>query len=133
MVSPRIPLAHNMLQQDGVHRSFCIDVDRALGQPGQTAVVAEANLERLPSTIRRYLRTTGAVGHERVLNMHVRMHGRIRSGLAASWMPFTAGDYRAFGHARLGSRGMAIWHEPDGPFAYVEIEVDEIAYNVAHR
>ena len=42
-------------------------------------------------------------------------------------------DYRAFGHARLGSRGAGIWHQSDGPFAYVEIEVDEIAYNLAHR
>jgi hypothetical protein len=42
-------------------------------------------------------------------------------------------DYRAFGDTRLGSRGMAIWHQHDGPFTYVEIEIDEIAYNVVHR
>lgn len=234
--------------------------------------MVEADLARLPSTIARYLRTAGVVGHPRVLNMHVRMHGRIRSGLDAAWMPFAAEqfsffreparyfymkasrwlvpihvyhryagtaatmqvkafdqvpiayasgpemtkaetvtmfndmcmlapatlidpgiqwesvdetrtlatftnagqtihaelffnelgelvnfwshdrrkgeadgsmrvvpwstpihNYRAFGHARLGSRGVGIWHEPDGPFAYVEVEVDEVAYNLAHR
>jgi hypothetical protein len=255
-----------------MRRSFCVDVDRALQHPGPAALVAEADLARLPPTIRRYLHITGAVGHPRVLNMQARMHGCIRSGLDTSWMPFVAEqysffteraryfymkasrwlvpihvyhryagdaatmqvkvfdqvpvahasgaemtkaetvtmfndmcmlapatlidpgiqwepvdetrtlatfanagqtiraelffndlgelvnfrsddrrkieadgsmravpwstpihDYRAFGHARLGSRGIGIWHQPDGPFAYVEIEVDEIAYNIGHR
>ena len=255
-----------------MHHSFCVDVDRALYQPKEGALVTEADLERLPSTIGRYLRLTGAVGHPRVLNMHARMHGRIRSGLKASWMPFEAEqysffsdparyfymraskllvpihvyhrysgtsasmkakvldlvpvvsasgaemtkaetvtmfndmcvlapaalidpriqwepvddartlatfenagqriravlvfndagelvnfwssdrrqsqadgsmralpwstpmrEYRAYGHVRLGSRGLGIWHEPDGPFAYVEIQIDEVAYNIDHR
>jgi len=42
-------------------------------------------------------------------------------------------DYRAYGHVRLGSRGTGVWHQPDGPFAYVEIEIDEVAYNVVRR
>ena len=232
-----------------MRRSFCVDVDSALRDPGPGSLIDEADLTDLPSTIRRYLRTTGALGQPRVLNMKVRMHGRIRSGVEAPWMPFTAEqysvfgqraryfymkasrwlvpihvyhryvgtaatmqvkafdqvpianasgpemtkaetvtmfndmcvlapatlidsgiqwdardetltraaftnaghtieadgsrhvlpwstpmrDYRAFGQARIGSRGVAIWDQPDGPFAYVEIEVDEIAYNVAHR
>ena len=255
-----------------MRRSFCVDVDTALHHPEPASPLAEADLARLPAAIRRYLRSTGVVGHPRVLNMNVRMHGHIRSGLDASWMPFVAEqysffgeraryfymkasrwlvpihvyhrytgtaatmqvkvfdqvpiayasgpemtkaetvtmfndmcllapatlidpgiqwepvdetrtlatfanagqsiraelsfnelgelvnfrsddrwkieadgsmravpwstpihDYRAFGHARLGSRGVGIWHQSDGPFAYVEIEVDEIAYNLAHR
>ena len=255
-----------------MRRSFCVDVDRALHHRESVSPVTEADLVRLPSTIRRYLHITGAVGHPRVLNMHVRMHGRIRSSLDAPWMPFAAEqfsffceparyfymkasrwlvpihvyhryagtaatmqvkafdqvpmasasgpemtkaetvtmfndmcllapaalidpgiqwepvdetrtlatfanagqtiraelsfndigelvnfksndrwkieaggsmravpwstpfhNYRAFGHARLGSRGAGVWHQSDGPFAYVEIEVDEIAYNLAHR
>jgi hypothetical protein len=255
-----------------MRRSFCVDVDSALHHPGSCSLVGESDLAHLPSTIQRYLRTSGAVGHPRVLNMRARMHGRIRSGPAAPWMSFVAEqysffrdparyfymkasrwlipihvyhryagtaasmrvrafdqlpityasgpemtkaetvtmfndmcvlapatlidpgiqwepvdatrtlatftnagqtiraelffndlgelinfwshdrkktepdgsmrtvpwstpmrDYRAFGHARLGSRGMAIWHQRDGPLAYVEIEIDEVAYNVAHR
>lgn len=255
-----------------MRRSFYADVDKALDHPEPSAPVAESDLAHVPSTIQRYLRASGAVGHPRVLNMRARMHGRIRSGPAAAWMPFVveqysffreparyfymkasrwlvpihvyhryagtaasmqvrvfdrvpvtsasgpemtmaetvtmfndmcvlapatlidpgiqwepvdetrtlatfvnAGhtiraelsfndlgelvnfwsndrrkseadgsmravpwstpmrDYRPFGHARLGSRGMAIWHQHDGPLAYVEIEVDEIAYNIAHR
>ena len=41
--------------------------------------------------------------------------------------------YRTYGHVRLGSRGTGVWHQPDGLFEYVEIEVDDIAYNIAHR
>ena len=254
-----------------MRRSFCADVDRALHDPWPSTPVAESDLAQLPSTIQRYLRASGAVGHPRVLNMRARMHGRIRSGVAAPWMPFVAEqysffgeparyfymkasrwlvpvhvyhryagtsasmrvkaldlvpvasasgsemtkaetvtmfndcacsrplllsipgftgnpwtrpgrwrpspmpatrfvpsssstldelvnfwshdrrkgeadgsmravpwstpmrNYRAFGHARLGSRGLGIWHLRDGPLAYVEIEVDEIAYNIARR
>jgi hypothetical protein len=255
-----------------MRRSFSVDVDQALRHRAAGSLVTESDLAQLPSPIQRYLRATGAVGHPRVLNMHVRMHGRIRSGPAASWMPFEAEqysvfseparffymrasrllvpihvyhrytgasatmrvkvldllpvasasgpemtraetvtmfndmclfapatlidpgiqwqpvdetrtlatftnagqtiraelcfndqgelvnfksddrrkaeadgsmravpwstpmqDYRAFGHVRLGSRGAAIWHQPDGAFAYVEMEVDELAYNIARR
>ena len=40
------------------------------------------------------------------------------------------GNYRAFGSRRLGATGEARWHAPGGEYAYLEFQVDEIAYNV---
>ena len=41
-------------------------------------------------------------------------------------------SYRAFGSRRAIARGSGRWHapEPEGEFAYLEIEIDAIAYNV---
>jgi hypothetical protein len=43
------------------------------------------------------------------------------------------GSYRAFGSIRLASRGEARWHEEGGEYAYIELELDEVAYNVPAR
>jgi hypothetical protein len=40
------------------------------------------------------------------------------------------GAYRAFGPVRLASRGEGRWHEPEGEYAYVELTIDEVRYNV---
>jgi Family of unknown function (DUF6544) len=59
--------------------------------PATTArTITEADLEHLPPPVRRYLRTVGVIGHPRVHHFRARMHGRIRSGPDARWMPFTA-------------------------------------------
>jgi hypothetical protein len=255
-----------------VRRSFHDDVDEAFTTAAPALVVTESDLAPLPAPVQKYLRATGAVGRRRVTNMRVRMHGRIRSGVAAPWMPFVAEqysffqkparfffmkasrwlipihvyhryagtkatmnvkvfdqlpitsasgpdmtraetvtmfndmcvlapatlidpgiqweavdqhraraaftnaghtiraellfndsgelidfrsddrlrteadgsmkalpwstpmhEYREFGHVRIGSRGEGVWHEPGGPFAYVEIEIDSVEYNVAQR
>ena len=39
--------------------------------------------------------------------------------------------YRRFGPMRLIATGEARWHTPDGSFAYIELEVDDVAYNVS--
>jgi hypothetical protein len=43
------------------------------------------------------------------------------------------GPYRSFGDARLASGGEARWHEPGGEYAYIELTLDEIEYNVRTR
>jgi hypothetical protein len=43
------------------------------------------------------------------------------------------GSYRAFGAVRLASRGEGRWHEPGGEYAYIELELDEVQYNVQPR
>jgi hypothetical protein len=53
-------------------------------------MVTEADLAPLPLPVQRYLRLAGVVGHERVSNFRARMHGRIRSGPDATWMPLQA-------------------------------------------
>jgi hypothetical protein len=37
---------------------------------------------------------------------------------------------RSFGAVRLASRGEGRWHEPAGEYAYIELEIEEVAYNV---
>ena len=41
--------------------------------------------------------------------------------------------YRRFGPMHLIATGEGRWHMPDGSFAYVELEVDDVAYNVSAR
>jgi hypothetical protein len=43
------------------------------------------------------------------------------------------GPYRPFGHIRLASGGEARWHEADGEYAYIELTIDTIQYNVHSR
>ncbi|MEJ2541976.1 MAG: hypothetical protein P8188_18755 [Gemmatimonadota bacterium] len=38
-------------------------------------------------------------------------------------------DYRRFGAFRLMSRGEALWHAPEGPYAYIELELLELEVN----
>jgi hypothetical protein len=43
------------------------------------------------------------------------------------------GPYRAFGAMRLSSGGEARWHEPEGAYAYIEIEILDVEYNRTAR
>ncbi len=73
------------------------DVRQALATArGSDAVVTEADLAPLPAPVQRYLRVAGVVGHPRVRTMRLRMHGRIRSGPAAGWMPLDVHQVTTF-------------------------------------
>lgn len=39
--------------------------------------------------------------------------------------------YRPFGARRLASYGQALWHNPEGAFAYIELHLVDVAFNVA--
>ena len=41
-------------------------------------------------------------------------------------------DYRAFGSHRLMARGQGVWHAPEGEYAYLRLDLDEIDYNVSN-
>ncbi len=41
--------------------------------------------------------------------------------------------YRSFGPVRLASGGEARWHEPSGDYAYIELTLDDVQYNVRSR
>lgn len=40
------------------------------------------------------------------------------------------GPYRAFDPLTLASGGAAQWHTPNGSFAYIELELDDVQYNI---
>lgn len=63
---------------------------RVAGARGAIRVVTDADLAPLPAPVQRYLRVSGVVGHPHVTSFRVRMHGRIRSGPEATWMPIVA-------------------------------------------
>ena len=69
------------------------DVDRALVRLAPAEPISDADLAHLPAPVQRYLRQAGVVGQPRVRNFHVRMHGRIRNGRDARWMPLAAEQY----------------------------------------
>ncbi|MGV8968627.1 MAG: DUF6544 family protein [Cellulomonas sp.] len=75
----------------------------ALGEPhrgtGAGVVVTEADLAHLPDLITAYVRRSGALGHPRVVSVHARIHGRIRSGANARWMTYTGEQVNTFGPA----------------------------------
>lgn len=63
------------------------DVDRELARVAESELLTEADLAGLPRPVQQYLRAAGVVGQPRVRNLRARMHGRIRSGPEARWMP----------------------------------------------
>ena len=69
------------------------DVDRGLARftPGEP--ITDAELAHLPAPVQQYLRRNGVIGQPRVRNFRARMHGRIRNGPDARWMPLTAEQY----------------------------------------
>src|SRR5687768_1473855 len=69
---------------------YARDVACALGEVPRLPVLTEADIAPLPAPVRRYLRTSGAVGQPGIANFRVRLHGRIRSGPDSRWMPLVA-------------------------------------------
>ena len=65
-------------------------------------LVTEAEADRLPEPIRRYLRSAGAVGRPVPEHVYARWRGRIRSGPTDPWMSFEAEQHNFTGEpARL--------------------------------
>ena len=42
-------------------------------------------------------------------------------------------DYRTYGAVRLASRGEGQWHDAEGHYAYIELTIDDVQYNVRPR
>jgi hypothetical protein len=72
------------------------EVNLALSRTSLPTPITEADLARLPEPVQRYLRISGVVAQPRPTSLRARMHGRIRSGPEARWMPFTAEQYNFF-------------------------------------
>ena len=43
------------------------------------------------------------------------------------------GRYRSFGSVRLPSESQGRWHDPEGEYAYIELTIDDVQYNVTPR
>lgn len=71
--------------------------------PGEP--VTERDLDRLPEPVASYVRRAGAVGQPHVTHLELSLHGRIRSGADAGWMPFTGRQFSTF-----GTRPLRVFH-----------------------
>jgi len=71
-------------------------VDIALAEPPTGPLVTEADLASLPLAVAAYVRRSGAVGRPRVANFRAGIHGRIRAGVDAPWMPFTGEQVNSY-------------------------------------
>ena len=59
--------------------------------------LTDDDLAALPEPLADYVRRSGAVGKARVTSLHADVHGRIRSGPDAPWMPFTGEQVNTYG------------------------------------
>ena len=80
----------------GEYRRRIAEVTTSASASMPTPVVTEADLRHLPAPVANYVRRSGAIGRPRVTVMHAVMHGRIRSGPDAPWMPFAAEQVNSF-------------------------------------
>ena len=80
------------------HAEWTTQATRALAEADHSpALVTEADLVGLPESLADYVRASGAVGQPRVESLAATFHGRIRSGPAEAWMPFTGRQVNTFG------------------------------------
>jgi hypothetical protein len=59
-------------------------------------------------------------------------HQASGDGVAARPVPWSTpvSGYRLFGSVRLPSAGEGRWHEPGGEYAYIQLTIDDVEYNV---
>ena len=76
----------------------------------EAGTVRDRDLAHLPASVRRYLQVAGVVGQPHVHTVAARMHGRIRGGPAARWMPHRRGAaQRSSSRRRVSSTSTARW------------------------
>jgi hypothetical protein len=80
------------------HAQWTTRATRAVaGADHSPPLVTDTDLADLPEPLADYLRASGAVGRPRVASLAATFHGRIRSGPAQAWMPFTGRQVNTFG------------------------------------
>src|SRR5436190_21143166 len=85
----------------GLRAAYQRDVARLVRAIGddEAEPVRDAELATLPAPVQRYLRFAGVVGRPHVHTIAARMHGRIRSGPEAAWMPIVAEQHNVLAPA----------------------------------
>lgn len=61
-----------------------------------SGTITEDDLQQLPDLVQKYLRYTGVVGKEKVLNMQITFSGRLRGKPSDGWMKLAARQYSFF-------------------------------------
>jgi len=65
----------------------------ARSSPPSTTSVSQSELQNLPAPVRRWLESSGVVGHERLRTVRLRQRGELRTSPSDAWMPARADQY----------------------------------------
>lgn len=63
---------------------------------GTPEILTEKDIAHLPEPIKKYIRLTGFMGKEKILNVFLKGSGQIRSSEKSGWMQFTSEQYNFF-------------------------------------
>jgi hypothetical protein len=71
------------------------EITEMLVQSGETKpeVFTEADIERLPEPVQRWLRYSQVIGKDRIITVRLKQEGFFRQKANQDWMPFTAEEY----------------------------------------
>lgn len=126
-------VAHGWLTEGPASFSARVQRDALAGfaRPISSAVVAEADLARLPAPVQRHLRLVGVVGQPRIQNYRLRFRGRIRSDPTSRWMPFVAEQLSFADHptrlflmrARMFGVPVESFHRSVGGHATMQVKI----------
>jgi hypothetical protein len=79
-------------------KTYISEISTGLKRTGKLkpGIITENDLAHLPEAVKKYLHYVGVVGKERVINLHLKFTGRIRSAPESGWMKFKADQYSFF-------------------------------------
>jgi hypothetical protein len=77
------------------HNKYKSDVKAGLSTTTDlpVSVLTEADIEYLPEPVKKYIRSSGAIGKPKVYNFRIEFKGQIRQNEQSEWMPFTTVQY----------------------------------------
>ncbi|WP_281541148.1 DUF6920 family protein [Maribacter aestuarii] len=68
------------------------DLVRDIG-PGGISVVTKEDIRQLPERVQEWMQSSGVMGTERLVSVHLRQKGKMKIKPEGKWMPFTAEQY----------------------------------------
>lgn len=77
------------------HKKYENDVKEGLSQNAsvQESLLTDADIEKLPNPVKKYIRHSGSIGKPKVNNFRLEFTGQIRKDEESAWMPFTTVQY----------------------------------------
>lgn len=90
---------------------------------GESDVVRDEEVARLPDPVERWLRRAGVVGHERIRTVRLKQKGILRQAPDKPWTPFSAEQYYTTDAPAF------VWHACVGGFGSLPMVVVEDSLN----
>lgn len=111
--------------------SYRREVKRGLARAAATPPVTDADLERLPAPVQRYLRRVGVVGKPRVHDVRVAFRGEMKGKPGADWMATRVEQHSFFDEptraflmeAKMFGIPFEVFHLYVGPSATMRVRI----------